>query len=64
MSSPPMFTLLRVKLRNLRGADKYPSLKRGAWALRQDAFRSEFDSCITQAEWNWAYCQGWWEEEG
>lgn len=34
-----------------------------AWALRQDAFRSEFDDFIEQAELNWAISQGWWEEE-
>ena len=34
-----------------------------AWALRQDAFRSEFDGYIEKAEVNWAFSQGWWEEE-
>jgi len=34
-----------------------------AWALKQDAFRSEFDGYIEQAELNWAISQGWWEEE-
>ncbi len=34
-----------------------------AWALKQDNFRSEFDSYIQQAKKNWAFSQGWWEEE-
>ncbi len=34
-----------------------------AWALKQDAFRSEFHDHIEKAEINWAFCQGWWEEE-
>ena len=33
-----------------------------AWALKQEAFRSEFDGYIDKAERNWAFCQGWWEE--
>ena len=34
-----------------------------AWAVRQDAFCSEFDGYIEKAEINWAFLQGWWEEE-
>ena len=34
-----------------------------AWALKQDAFRSEFDSYIKEAEKNWAFDQDLWEEE-
>lgn len=34
-----------------------------AWAVKQDAFRSEFDGYIEKAEVNWAISQGWWEEE-
>ena len=34
-----------------------------AWALKQDAFRSEFDGYIEKAETDWAIDLGWWEEE-
>lgn len=34
-----------------------------AWAVKQDAFQSEFDGYIKQAEVSWAIAQGWWEEE-
>lgn len=34
-----------------------------AWALKQDAFRSEFDGYIEKAETDWAIDQGWWKEE-
>ena len=33
-----------------------------SWAVKQDAFRSEFDEYIKQAEISWAVSQGWWEE--
>lgn len=34
-----------------------------AWALKQDAFRSDFDGYIEEAEKRWAIGLGWWEEE-
>jgi hypothetical protein len=34
-----------------------------AWALKQDAFHSDFGCYIEMAERNWATNQGWWEEE-
>lgn len=34
-----------------------------AWALKQDAFRSDFDGYIEEAEKRWATNLGWWEEE-
>ena len=34
-----------------------------AWALKQDAFRSEFDGYIEEAEKDWAIDLGWWKEE-
>lgn len=34
-----------------------------AWALKQDAFHSEFNDDIKEVKRNWAIAQGWWEEE-